>query len=364
VAADNAALLRFRGGLSPLLTVWRRLNVEVDSMTAPPTSGAETLFYPATVVAYFPNVGGTGNSTLLLAFVDDVGLNTFENGRIEIAGFPAYKVLRSGAPFGNAPTLSTLIVNLEGSPGTNVIGKTVKLFDDDDQYLQDHPLYPSKLALPSPLPANTRSADFTLKLRPLFAGAYVDIYDANSAGWNTAQTFSFRRNANLLFPPLPSPDFFGVSLQMSGKDRAGFWAYSVVFAYQAASWEDGDPDVENPTKGNNPKTIATLAPNGMSVLYFESIRDELFGIRPEPIPRANLNNPALASRYRDYYEQWILGIIAHELGHAPGRRAGSSDHGEDGIMISGGGPAQGNRFNPRTVRRFRSVTSWTSNYAD
>jgi hypothetical protein len=32
VAADNAALLRFRGGLSPLLTVWRRLNVEVDSM--------------------------------------------------------------------------------------------------------------------------------------------------------------------------------------------------------------------------------------------------------------------------------------------------------------------------------------------
>jgi hypothetical protein len=32
LAASNNAVLRFRGGVSPLLTVWRRLNVEVDSM--------------------------------------------------------------------------------------------------------------------------------------------------------------------------------------------------------------------------------------------------------------------------------------------------------------------------------------------
>jgi hypothetical protein len=53
-------------------------------------------------------------------------------------------------------------------------------------------------------------------------------------------------------------------------------------------------------------------------------------------------------------------VIAHEVGHAPGRQSVNSDHAELAIMVTGAQISLvGVEFAPQTVRRFRSTASWT-----
>ena len=69
----------------------------------------------------------------------------------------------------------------------------------------------------------------------------------------------------------------------------------------------------------------------------------------------------LVKQHHDGYMEVLLGCIAHELGHPPGRQSENTDHDEDGLMRVGAGPivGLGNDFTAKTIKRFRDAENWT-----
>jgi hypothetical protein len=144
-------------------------------------------------------------------------------------------------------------------------------------------------------------------------------------------------------------------------DRDLFWQHTVVFGYQPAETEDADPDSELPTLGEtpeNPAAIPPWEPLGYSVIFVENIRDWAWKGTPDGLF-------TVANRLKRQTEYWsyLHGIVAHEIGHAPGRNGESTDHAE-GLLLQKGwvqfSPnALGARFAPQTMTRFRSASRWT-----
>ena len=213
--------------------------------------------------------------------------------------------------------------------------QVARLYDDDDQYLVNDALYPSLVALQSPqLPADSRSGEFVTNMRPSFAAAYISPVDANALGWNTSQTVPFKRNAGLGVTSSP----FHQNLQLRGNDRAVFWAYSVVFAYQDDPSEDGEPDDEEPNLGINADDDATTTLDGFCVVFVEGVRDKVWGIDRDGITvsasQFYVSQPA--ALYKSLYLDRLYGVIIHEVGHAPPGPLLQFDHSERGLMQAGG----------------------------
>jgi hypothetical protein len=193
-------------------------------------------------------------------------------------------------------------------------------------------------------------------MQPNYAMAYIQLIDANTNGLNTMQTVPFKRNAGL--GPVSSP--FEANLQLRGKDRPGFWAYSVVFGYQDDSTEDGEPDTEEPNLGINADDLATTTLDGFCVIYLEGIRDKVWGLnRGLTVNSSDFTNATLAAFHKTTYLERVYGTIIHEVGHAP-RQVGITifDHSEGGLMQPGAGPPSLG-FTPATIRRLRSADKWT-----
>lgn len=53
----------------------------------------------------------------------------------------------------------------------------------------------------------------------------------------------------------------------------------------------------------------------------------------------------------------MLGTVAHEIGHAPGRKGEAADHDEGDLMQDGGAYIDVD-FSPRTILRFRNTEQW------
>ena len=117
-----------------------------------------------------------------------------------------------------------------------------------------------------------------------------------------------------------------------------------------------------PMTGVSPYVRLTGEPYGYSVVYLECIRDDEFGVGREDRdpPSGRFQNATQAAFHRNRLLAWTYGIIAHELGHAPGRQGENADHNERGLMIKGAVPISDDQpFEPVTLRRFRSALSWT-----
>ena len=190
----------------------------------------------------------------------------------------------------------------------------------------------------------------------------------NAVDWNSTRVIPFRRNAVAQQIDYSSV-FDAGNLDLKGSDRASFWAFSVVFGYQADISADGEPDLEEPLRGGTPKRSPLLPvlrnqPFGYSVIYMEALRDLAFGLhRPS---RTSGLTPILfissASDLRLIYWGDVYGAVAHELAHAPGRQPGLdlfNDHDELGLMAKGGDSIYKTGFMPKTIKRFRNATSWT-----
>jgi hypothetical protein len=169
------------------------------------------------------------------------------------------------------------------------------------------------------------------------------------------------------------------NLRSKGTDRPEFWAVTGVFAYQpttvfplfgvgpvieVARFDDGDSDSETPLSGSTRENPVTGTPEAHSVVFLEAIRDYEFGRRKgagEPdTARERFNDPFWGPQLAQQYRERILATIAHEVGHAPGRQSGESDHTEDGIMIRGAPQSlTGDNLRPSTIARFRNAQSWT-----
>jgi hypothetical protein len=356
VSADQKQVAGFLGAVSPMLTVWRKLNLEFDSMSAPPSSGSEANFIAGTLMNIQNNYPSTGKSRVKIRHTQsNGGLDVFQKGKLEIAGFGTYRTTDwSHTTLSAGPPEFLTDLEIEGAPGAVPFNTALKIFDDDDKYLSNDPLYPSLLTMQSPpLPCDNRSTEFVTNIQAAFAPAYILPVDANALGWNTQVSVPFKRHASGF-----DAVFDSGNLQLKNADWFRFWAFSVVLAYEAPPTDDGDPDEEIPDSGVTPKSsiLTGNAPWGYSVIYLEGIRDYEFRLVNPPIFQNSVTAPKIGASLlsRTY------AVIAHEIGHAPGRQRAKDDHAEEGVML-GGAPAgiESERFVPATVRRFRGVQSWT-----
>ena len=346
-----------------MLTVWRKLHVEFDSMTAP---AANDLYITGKFLGVLSNPPGPGRSWVMVRHTAAERVkDLFQRGKIQVSGFNTYRITNSAMAFQSGSGFDDVtILDVEQFPPNVPKYTPVFLYDDDERFLQNDSLYPSKGNQPSPpLPANTRSDEFVTGMQFRFDPAYIRLINANALGWNTQSNINFKLNERAL-------GAFGVSyfdqgnLDLKGKDTPNFWCFSVVFGYQPDAPQDGDGKEEVPLTGGSPYNLVTKEPFGYSVVYLEAIRDLAFGVGRDKSDTdlGEFNSATWGPFHQARLTNWVYGVIAHELGHAPGRQGETADHTEAGLMQEGASPIddqQSGVFTPKTILRFRSRPSWT-----
>ena len=360
VTSDTNQIKDFLGGVSPMLTVWRKLHLEFESMEAPPASGAQINFWPVTIFRREVQTNGVKLLVRGASSNQDYSFNRFEGGRVSIPGVGDYKIVSSANDFASVNVAYHFLL-LTNNLGTNVVGLNATIYDDDDNYLTNSVLFPSLVGLPSPpLPAEGRAAEIVTNIATRFSDAYILPVNANALGWNTMPPrIPFKRNADAYDQSV----FNNGNLQLIGKDRPGFWAYSVVFAYQDVVVEDGDPNKEGFVGGVLPKSSFAHEAPGWLAIYVEGVRETAL-ITHIGSPQ-NFSSPIASLEIKNDYNRWLSGTVAHELGHAPGKQYPDpfllfkSDHGEKGLMQDGGTQITGLKFTAPTIRRFRQTDKWT-----
>jgi len=309
VAADTDKVNGgFNGVLSPLLTVWRKLHLEVDSMTAVPTNGPEANFVSEKIASTKPNQPNAGQTTLHFGFKQQPWqVNQFENGSLTIADVATnYPIVGNGAGY-YLPGFENFAI-VSGLVPTNLMDATCQLRDDADRLK-------TELQLPS-LPLDGLSQQIitgknlvhsTRKVRgvaAVYRPAFIEVVDANAAGWNTNRTIPFYLNKDVF-------DFLFSGVFDDAQDihdSSLFWAHTVTMGYQPDSSEDGDPDTELPVYGTTPETPGTWTAHGYSAIYEEAIRERAWKDR-----QVNTFAPSFYGDLEFEYYGWLLGTIAHEV---------------------------------------------------
>jgi hypothetical protein len=342
VPANNTQLTQFKGTLSDMLTVWRKLNIEIDSMSGFPTSGTEKNYEEGVILNYTANSPGTGYSTIKLNADFGGPYNRFENGKIEVQGLGTFEVKSSTHNFLDADTVVII-----GTPGNQIVSKAFKLYDDDDKFLDILGLAPT-------LPYNNKSPAVISAISPKFSSAFIKVVDANASGWNPHQTIPFKRNEKALGGNLITGNTSSFPSAKDLQDSQFFWERTVVFGYQPEIAYDHDPDGEYGFyKGNSPAVTLTFKSLGYTAIFLENIRESTMaqcGLTP-------LSSQGAIDVYKTLYLEDLYGVCAHEIGHCVGRKSESSDHGEGGLMQSGADDIKTN-FKPVTIIRFRKAKSW------
>jgi hypothetical protein len=306
---------------SEMLTVWRRLHIEVDSM-----GESQGNFV----------VGNFAESARIGAFEIDVQVNTsqslevnrFENGRLT-SGSRNLRVISN--------TTDTVRVRvLSGGAVSIGEGEIFQLYDDDDFNDNDGAMLDGDTGedIPPPdmalLAANSDDVNTNV-----FASAYVrpvyDIVDTRD---------------DLIFAPNVLSDAAGdirslfVAWDSSGTNTSNeFWSVYVLGSYQHTLEEDRDPNAgESLTLGivdEITNVTGDLEGSG-TLIFMEAHRPREFpAYNPDP---TNINSMAVT--------------VAHEIGHLF-----SCVHGDGGLM--GTNPRTGepvsNQLSPTMIRKVRTI---------
>jgi hypothetical protein len=319
----------FDGALSPLLTVWRKLTLEFDSMSAAVGNARA-----GTLRKVIPGVPKSNQSTLIFDVLNpDVDHNELENGNVTIGGV-SYRVLgnHKRGLYNSEFVMVDAVISV-GAEGT------VCTFVDDDESLLP------QAGLPSGLPKLNDLPTILPLLQKSFTKADIFLVDGNAAGWNIRPTLPFHLNE-------PATVLFGSSFDDNQdlSDSANFWLHLVSFGYQPSPEEDQDPDNEPPLYGGTPKGQILNA--RFSVIYVESVREiwaseNRLYVLPGP-------NQKLAEAQKSYW-QLVAGDIAHETGHTPGGQDAEVDHSEGGQMMADFIHLED--YSAKTIRRFRHANN-------
>lgn len=252
-----------------MLTIWRRLHIEVDTM-----GQVTTNHISGTILDAIPSVGTTQ------LFIDsELEDYRFEPGTIDIVGEGDLNVLTSVS--------NTVLVDKELVP-EKVIGSSFTLYDDDD-YDNDDPKNNGDENETSILTLNALSKMQTSDVASenVYKQAYImPIYDGGG-NINNNGSASFVLN-------LPNGDVqsqvTGAVVGSSGNEADNFWVAYIQIGYQPAIFNDKDPDRDvglndETTTGATPAYTADTIPANCSnmpfggpgsAIYQETIRD-LFG---------------------------------------------------------------------------------------
>lgn len=324
IAGDsNQQPSSFNGLVSPMLTTWRRLHIEVDTMTKWQGNKPSPDRTTATGTSWATE--GNRRSTVTLSAALPKGADFYAGGFI-----------KSGATQFDITNNTTTSITIHNPGGTTppsqlelngFIGQTFEVHDDDDRG--------SGNSILDMLPqANVINAD----VKKAYARAYIEIEEVpHSAEFNANPTIPFELNSGTLVNPFTSLDD---SQNMGGADRKEYWYTLLVVAYQYTEGKDSDPTGEPIFRG---LTV------GQSPVYprFSSIYVE--GIRESAFVATGVHEDVGAIFRRDMWR-----VVAHEIGHACGN-GNDPDHEEGDLM---GDDAASNEFTPTTIFRFRSAPLW------
>jgi len=253
---------------SEMLTTWRKLHIELDSMHAVPEVGAEKNFVAGNITA----VGGTGPYT---ATTDQNLLDTdmYEKGTL-VKGGNHTVITGAGANTSGANGQVVVTTN----PG---VGAFTSLRDDDTKVMP---------AVPD-----------TGKIDSIFAACYIK-HAIDAPGGSNNVNFDL----NVGGATTTNTDIDNAVARGSGDSEAnGYWVAYLLGGYQAGYDEDNDPDSENGTPG-----ITTDDTFQENIIFLEAI----------------VNMAAEHSWNATTVEQVT---VVHELGH---QVLENSNHTENTIM--------------------------------
>jgi hypothetical protein len=347
----------FNGSLSPLLTVWRKLHIEVDSMDAPPTSGPNVNWMQSIIDRVTPQAGNLTTQLRIDPTTEGLlhgGRDAFVPGQISISGIATPFEIEASetTPVLYQGMYVTLLV--KGSVPTTALKAACIIQDDDDRYCLAAGVFPPGQTTALPRDQIALTTELVEQTSRAFVYAFIRLTNANSMGLNPRTRVPYSLNNEI---GGCGGDF------VSSKDVIDspfFWAHTAVFAYQGKESADGDPDTESYNKGVTLKSSPLCNP-GITALYLEQIRESAIG---------KVDNGASEELFE--YQILLWGTLAHELAHAPGGQTPDKDHLEMGLLAEEGVPfsrtsANGPRrmdytprdFTPVTIRRLRHATKWS-----
>lgn len=312
-----------------MLTVWRNLHVEVDSMGLVAGNSANGTVNDVVVPTGCPK-GSTNtvcrDPTHRIVFVDQpLKINRFQGGRFIVDGI-AYNVVSN---MENSVYISTP----DWSPG---MGRPFTLYDDDDFNLNNGTAKRGDMGEDVEPPAATFSLmqHSDKPTENVFATAYIrPVYDGGGNPGNNTSDVPF--NLNIVHSDTPYWAQIYRGMNSEGDERDDFWIVYLQIGYQGPTIEDYDPNDGGGPIGTtrfdrtisqdstNNVTNSSQVPKGAkaSFLYVEMIQEA-----------ATRNLIYGADNYRV--------VAPHEVGHQFGLAGDTYPPGggvEYGIMSYGNG---------------------------
>jgi hypothetical protein len=338
--------------VSPLLTVWRRLWIENDSMEQIPigafnykrndlNADVET----PRILQVNPNGSVAGKTELEIRVVTDKSsFQNIQNGQFLI-GSSYYPVIATRSIDEGLDQAPESFVTISDSHPAITVGMDYRIYDDDDYGLNRDPL------------PRTDLIDDVIK--NVYKKSFVDVIDA--AAWNTTKEISFYRNAPELVGALQlSYGVWADGLDAKLVGNENLWCATIIAGYQGNVSLDSDPSTEGPpTEGITAVRMVGDDPYSSdearySIVWVENVRDTLDVNFRNPNEDNNALNMEIVRR--------IKLTAAHEIGHQPHYLLGEAHHEEGGLMQEGGddsiGGGENSEFSAASVKRFRSLHKW------
>ncbi len=317
---------------SPLLTVWRRLWVENDSMAAIPMDSfgykRNDLSYDLGSPVILTKLSDGTNTTLgIPTITDQSSFSNLEKGRMIVQSIERNVIGTS--TFGN-----TNLVTVSGDLSNVPLGSGFRLYDDDDFGLDS-----------APLPRNDLVDSF---MKDFFKPSFIEVVDAGT--FNPRKFVPFEPNDNLQY-------FTVVNDSKDLTEKDALWISQLTAAYQFGYADDGDPNDELPVLGGT----RVFGNYEHSTVFVESCREE-FDSDFRLVADQGVN-PQVAAKALVLLKKYITATATHEIGHQPGTdEIGDEDHAEGGLMREGGTDPNNPEefvFSPKSIHRFRISIKWS-----
>ncbi len=350
VTADNEPVedLKVRV-VSDILTVWRKLHIEVDSMDGYETN-TETNSDSGDITGYADTTFGKAQLQTDVTLIDDV--DRFQFGTLEVDSEVIEVVGNSDNLISN-DTIDVWNYQSFSFDSNDVIGQSFTIYDDDDRFVETLGFGPS-------LPKTSIAPDLIKALKSKYAPVFIEVLDANALGLNSDTSIDFKLNETVLGNSFP--DVFDDAKDLS--TTKFFWTHTVTFGFQPGKGNDGDSNSEGTQFGATPLGLFGLEGKGYSAVFVESVREEVF----DPIVMVTdyiLNPEDFYSAYEverraNKYKSILYGVTAHEIGHGADSGGNDHDHQEGGLMEAGdSNPSRIEEdFTGVSINRFREALEW------
>jgi PKD repeat protein len=335
--SSGSSLPTDKAKVSPMLTVWRNLHIEVDSMglvtgnritgTIPGGIGCRTNPPPLSNPPCEEQTLYLDRSDIGTAYGDTFnGGNRFIPGRL-ISNGVWYEVVGIGCcgyECISCPPRTTVTIKTPGGVGPH-IGAAYALVDDDDFDLDDGWNYDGDEGENVSRPDTSRlqvSDDPNLNVfEPAYVRPKYDVGDNNDY-----VPFVLNSQSESASGLISTYDFDSVGTEADNN----FWTAYLLGAYQPDAEGDMDPSTEQDRSPSKVALAATDAFNGQgSSIFFE-----------------------MFSEYHNFISDTFnpASTAAHEMGHLF-----NGEHSDGGLMAGYSSSAQTNSFTPITLNRIRSI---------